>query len=986
MSDLLKRNLSPIKPKPKPGLSAAVDCPSGWSEYNDQCYKYYSTLKSATAAEDYCQSVGGHLVTVRNENEQTFVSSLVQDSSSSIWIGFWQIDDGCWRWIEDPLDDDSYCQYGNTYSNGPINDAWTYWNTNEPNDSGGEDCAHLWPATTVGHRWNDLDCSNAFPFLCKTGILRSGSPSLMRQKKGQFQPLVSTSSELDSSDNEEIVVDDDRPTSRPGSLKLKLSFNGKDTTTTQESSQENYTTTQSEPSDSGDDLMPSDRGPPPPYPGVIVVPNKVGSIDDLLQASQYELPSAPPANFTIAEIEEELKNQPASPSTHDAIQGMLSMSLPKTVPDSSSPVPHSTALSSFMNIPPSKPKRIYADLEDSPDSLPTCFQDSKYVPGCACPTTAWTEYDGSCYRYFGQEMSHTAAETTCQNNYNSHLVSITSLNEQRFVSSLITSDDVRVWIGLWQSTNSDCYRWRDNPSYCVYPNVYSSSTSYSQYTYWAHNQPDDSGSAEHCVHFFDRTDYSHLWNDNVCSTDYGFVCETGFLGACPTVDQSWHEHDGRLYRYFTSIASASSAETSCNDVINYNGHLVSITSDSEQSFVTGLITDDSAHVWMGLWQTSNSDCYRWRDDPTYCVSDNVDTGTSYGQYTRWLSYQPDDASSKEHCVHLYDKESGGHYWNDAPRSISYAYVCETGQFPSVASSSSPSIGENSAVGSVVYTLTASDDTGVSTFELLSVSEDIFILEKTGSLTATIKTTRALDYEAGDRTFTLHFQLTDTMGMCSTNWVTFNVANENDPVNVLSSDGDAYIDENTGANYYVYTLCMYDQDGTTGDTMSYSFTSVPSGGTALFDVASASLSNVDCSAYPTTTHAAKVTTAANVNHEVSSQYGLTITVTDSGGATDTHAVTVHVGDVNDAILITDATTSTLRYSIPEDTAGLTELFTVQYFDEDGDVPTFSLVTVNGASSYNFEIIDEDVGTVRVTDPANFDWDRGERQYLLKITCT
>ncbi|XP_070559225.1 histone lysine demethylase PHF8-like isoform X2 [Ptychodera flava] len=247
-------------------------------------------------------------------------------------------------------------------------------------------------------------------------VSRSGSPKLKKEKLGGFQPLVSTTgSELESSDNDEIIVDDEpQQKSKPGSLKLKLSFNGKPVvpndnqasavSTSQDSSflsssLEDFTavatttmttTTGIEQSDSGEDLMPSERsprGPPPPYPGT--ASNKIGSIDDLLVASQYDLPPPPAASMTILEIEEELKNQPASPSTHEAIQGMLSIGLPKTTTDSEVPVqPHSTALSSFMSLPARlafeerakpKEKRIYADLEDNPDSLPTCFQDSKYV-------------------------------------------------------------------------------------------------------------------------------------------------------------------------------------------------------------------------------------------------------------------------------------------------------------------------------------------------------------------------------------------------------------------------------------------------------------------------------------------------------------------------------------------------------------------------------------------------------------------------------
>ena len=54
----------------------AVECPSGWNYYNDNCY-YVSTIpKSQPDARDDCQSFGGDLVSVDDDAEMNFITSI----------------------------------------------------------------------------------------------------------------------------------------------------------------------------------------------------------------------------------------------------------------------------------------------------------------------------------------------------------------------------------------------------------------------------------------------------------------------------------------------------------------------------------------------------------------------------------------------------------------------------------------------------------------------------------------------------------------------------------------------------------------------------------------------------------------------------------------------------------------------------------------------------------------------------------------------
>ncbi len=45
-------------------------CIDGWTKYNDHCYKYFDLKKSFDAAEEYCNSKGGNLISVAESTEE----------------------------------------------------------------------------------------------------------------------------------------------------------------------------------------------------------------------------------------------------------------------------------------------------------------------------------------------------------------------------------------------------------------------------------------------------------------------------------------------------------------------------------------------------------------------------------------------------------------------------------------------------------------------------------------------------------------------------------------------------------------------------------------------------------------------------------------------------------------------------------------------------------------------------------------------------
>ena len=84
--------------------------------------------------------------------------------------------------------------------------------------------------------------------------------------------------------------------------------------------------------------------------------------------------------------------------------------------------------------------------------------------------------------------------------------------------------------------------------------------------------------------------------------------------------------------------------------------------------------------------------------------------------------------------------------------------------------------------------------------------------------------------------------------------------------------------------------------------------------------------------------------ASLDYETTSQYELTITISDPDGLTAVQVVTINVLDVNEAPVIQNLPDSV---TIAEDVVGATSVFIVNTVDQDGDVITY---TISASPSY------------------------------------
>ncbi|KAL5010854.1 hypothetical protein ScPMuIL_013159 [Solemya velum] len=147
----------------RPTTTQEVPCPSGWSKYRGYCYNSFINSRFSSTrvmfswmdSRSFCQSVGGDLVSFRDDAEAQFVITLfngIYPRVDSFWIGLNNLDsERSFEWSDGtPL-------------------GYTNWELNEPNNyNQAENCALFnWNSKA----WVDINCYMVDNFVCKLKLV-----------------------------------------------------------------------------------------------------------------------------------------------------------------------------------------------------------------------------------------------------------------------------------------------------------------------------------------------------------------------------------------------------------------------------------------------------------------------------------------------------------------------------------------------------------------------------------------------------------------------------------------------------------------------------------------------------------------------------------------------------------------------------------------------------------------------------------------------
>uniref|UniRef100_A0A4W4DQZ6 Mannose receptor, C type 1b n=1 Tax=Electrophorus electricus TaxID=8005 RepID=A0A4W4DQZ6_ELEEL len=140
-------------------------CASDWLNLKGQCYKIGLQLKTWTEARSYCRSLGGDLASVLGRLQHAFLTSVMDDSTSDLWIGLSNIAINRYRWT-----DGSGIHY-------------TVWAKGEPSlkrrnfhPSFGNSCVVMGNMRRAEPgKWVTRDCNNTNGFICR----RAPDPSFI---------------------------------------------------------------------------------------------------------------------------------------------------------------------------------------------------------------------------------------------------------------------------------------------------------------------------------------------------------------------------------------------------------------------------------------------------------------------------------------------------------------------------------------------------------------------------------------------------------------------------------------------------------------------------------------------------------------------------------------------------------------------------------------------------------------------------------------
>ena len=350
-------------------------------------------------------------------------------------------------------------------------------------------------------------------------------------------------------------------------------------------------------------------------------------------------------------------------------------------------------------------------------------------------------------------------------------------------------------------------------------------------------------------------------------------------------------------------SSSETIDNSVCDANNQTGNFTLYYTDSDSS----LSVSDGESVDTASMDPTFDYTATYYINQTSLVYELTFTDDGNGGYTIALSITPEDTSS---C-----SSGGGGADTTAPIITS-----ET---------TGTNLDENSGAGQTVYTITASDDSGIASYGIGGTDVSLLsVVITTGDVTLNADP----DYETKS-SYSFTVTATDNAGNTSASTtVTFSINDLDDTSPVVTSGSTGInLDENSGAGQTVYTITATDAVG----------------------VDSYAIDGTDASLLSVNSSTGVVSLTADPDYETKSSYSFTVTASDAAGNTSASTtVTFSITDEDDTPpVVTSGTTGT---DLAENSGSGQTVYTITATDAVGvesyaiDGTDASLLSVNSST--------------------------------------
>ncbi|XP_074546917.1 uncharacterized protein LOC141805663 [Halichoeres trimaculatus] len=233
-------------------------------------------------------------------------------------------------------------------------------------------------------------------------------------------------------------------------------------------------------------------------------------------------------------------------------------------------------------------------------------------PGPQCDlNNGWRQHGSNCYKLNSEtRKSWSEARGDCVLQ-GGDLVSITSAEEEQYVTGRLDSSWLDLWIGFstLKCNKIGCQVQAGNTQWAW------SDTTQAGYTNWAAGQPTVDAQAGSCAAIIkDETENYAKWRSHICRYERPYMCKRPLNTICPA---GWLSFSGSCYWVVSNnnmLTTWHDAFTKCSDM---GARLLIINSQEEQFFINGRLPDfhqvDIPDIWLGLSDKDQDGHFRWVD-------------------------------------------------------------------------------------------------------------------------------------------------------------------------------------------------------------------------------------------------------------------------------------------------------------------------------------------------------------------------------------